>query len=181
MSTYFIADLHFGDPNIIMTEGRPFRTTEEMDEAIIGNWNSVVTNEDEVFILGDLAYEYINRDYLATLLAKLQGKSITLIAGNHDYSLTHLYHTHGIKIIDYPIIFKNYWILSHEPMYVTERAPYANIFGHVHTNPIYNTVSKRSCCVSAERVSYTPVSFAYIKGEVVAANTQVTEAVEMGV
>lgn len=180
MNVYFIADLHFFDNDIINIEGRPFDNYMTMNETIIHNWNSVVADDDIVYLLGDVAHEYSDVESLKTTLKRLNGK-IVLIAGNHDFPWLSTYRELGIEVITYSIILDNYWILSHEPVYVTERAPYANIFGHVHANPIYNTVSKRSCCVSAERVSYTPVSFAYIKGEVVAANTQVTEAVEMGV
>ena len=46
--TYFIADTHFGDDNIRRYENRPFDTVKEMDNALIENWNRVVSNEDEV-------------------------------------------------------------------------------------------------------------------------------------
>jgi calcineurin-like phosphoesterase family protein len=41
--------------------------------------------------------------------------------------------------------------------------PYANIFGHVHANPIYKDFSPQSFCVSVERINYTPISFEEIK------------------
>jgi hypothetical protein len=50
-------------------------------------------------------------------------------------------------------------MVSHFPQYVNDAFPYANIFAHVHNNPIYNSFGKRHFCVSAERINYTPISF----------------------
>ena len=41
-----------------------------------------------------------------------------------------------------------------------------NIFGHIHNNPMYLTVSSRSYCVSIERNGYKPICFDYIKERV---------------
>ena len=52
---YCTSDCHFNHKNILSYEpqSRPFATIEEMNETIISNWNSVVTAEDEVWVLGD--------------------------------------------------------------------------------------------------------------------------------
>ena len=60
---------------------------------------------------------------------------------------------------DLPVILEGFWILSHEPLYVCENMPYANLFGHVHASPLYKTFSRQHYCVSAERIGYTPISF----------------------
>ncbi|MCM1505672.1 MAG: hypothetical protein NC177_00835 [Ruminococcus flavefaciens] len=44
--------------------------------------------------------------------------------------------------------------------------PYANIFGHVHANPLYKDVSEQSFCVSMERTAYRPVEFTDIKRQI---------------
>ena len=77
---YYIADTHFGHYNILKHSKRPFTSVEEMDEAIIKNWNDVVTDNDDVYILGDFCFKSKNPEmYLKQLKGKLH-----LIIGNHD-------------------------------------------------------------------------------------------------
>lgn len=145
---FFIADTHFGDKNVFEMSGEKkfFASAKEKDNVIIERWNETVAPEDTVFILGD--FGDMNYWY------HLNGKKI-LIKGNHD--------NERYCDIIYPIIYENFFILSHEPMWVDEDSPYANIFGHIHYNPIYKTVSSRSYCVCACRNNYTPVEFETIK------------------
>ena len=151
MSIFFIADTHFGDDSIRRYENRPFATVEEMDGTIIKNWNETVSDEDTVYLVGDVGD--VNK------LSVLNGK-IILIRGNHDKLPSEEYKACGVLgVYDLPVVYENFWILSHEPMYVNRNAPYANIFGHIHDNPQYRTVSERSFCVSVERIGYKPVSF----------------------
>ena len=52
---FLTADLHLGHANIIRYCGRPYRDINEMNEDLIRRWNSVVTDNDRVFFLGDFA------------------------------------------------------------------------------------------------------------------------------
>ena len=54
---HYIADTHFGHDNIRRLSNRPFDSIEEMDETIINNWNSKVTDDDDVYILGDFSHK----------------------------------------------------------------------------------------------------------------------------
>lgn len=158
MSVFFIADTHFGDDDIRRYENRPFKDTDEMDRVIADNWNRVVSEEDEVFLLGDIGD--------VKSLENLKGKKF-LIKGNHDTMTNEEYRTLGFcEVYDRPVIFESFWILSHEPLYVNRNMPYANIFGHIHNDPAYRSVSSRSRCVSVERILYTPISFEQIVSEV---------------
>ena len=78
---FYIADTHFGHENCISFDGRPFKTIEEHDEALIANWNSVVADEDHVYIIGDFAFksEKPVSEYTKRLKWHLH-----LIRGNHD-------------------------------------------------------------------------------------------------
>lgn len=78
---YFTADLHFGHENIIKYCARPFASVTEMNAALVANWNAVVTADDEVWVLGDVAMGPID-DSLANV-SELHGRKI-LVCGNHD-------------------------------------------------------------------------------------------------
>ena len=79
---YFTADTHFGHYNVIRFCDRPFASAEEMDEAMIQNWNDRVTGNDTVYILGDMFFRSTNAE---GILKRLKGKK-RLIVGNHDGS-----------------------------------------------------------------------------------------------
>lgn len=53
---YYISDLHIGHTNAISFDGRPFANIDEMNNTIIGNWNSRVQKNDTVYILGDFIW-----------------------------------------------------------------------------------------------------------------------------
>ena len=76
---FYTADLHFHYKPFL--PGRPFASVEEMDEAMIRLWNETVTDEDTVYVVGDVGYNggYVPGD----ALGRLQGRK-HLIRGNHD-------------------------------------------------------------------------------------------------
>jgi calcineurin-like phosphoesterase family protein len=86
MTTFFTADTHFGHANIIRYCGRPFASVEEMDEAMIATWNTVVGKEDTVFHLGDFALG-TDAKSIRAVFARLNGRK-RLIVGNHDRQAT---------------------------------------------------------------------------------------------
>lgn len=155
---YFIADTHFGDDSIRKYENRPFQDIQEMNLFLMKSWNDIVNPEDEVYLLGDFS-----ESKCENILASLSGVKY-LIKGNHDTNTNEYYRKIGfLEVYDKPIILESFWILSHKPLYVCENMPYANIFGHVHNSPIYNTYSQQHYCVSVERIGYKPCSFDIIK------------------
>ena len=77
---FYISDLHFSHKNILSFDNRPFFTISEMNEVIINNWNSVVSSNDEVYILGDMFW---NNNDINDILPMLKGR-LYLIKGNHD-------------------------------------------------------------------------------------------------
>lgn len=79
MTTFYTADQHLGHESIITYCDRPFETVAEMNRAIIENWNRVVGDEDEVWVLGDVCLDKRK----LVLVRELRGRKI-LVAGNHD-------------------------------------------------------------------------------------------------
>lgn len=160
---YFIGDTHFLCKDILRYENRPFKSEIDMTEALIENWNKVVNDKDTVFHLGDFS-EGMESDQ-REICSRLAGRKI-LIKGNHDTLSIRQYMKLGFdEVYNYPIILDNFWILSHEPLYINMNMPYANIFAHVHSNPQYTDYSSHSICVSVERdhMRYTPISFDSVK------------------
>lgn len=84
MSTkiFFTSDTHFGHANIIKHDNRPFKDVEEMDKALIDNWNAKVQNRNtQVYHLGDFSYR--NRRSVGYYLEQLYGQ-VHIVFGNHD-------------------------------------------------------------------------------------------------
>ena len=158
---FFAADTHFGDDGIIRYENRPFADTDEMDRVLIEKWNRVVSGDDSVFLLGD--FSAYPSEKSGEICRSLNGRKF-LVMGNHDTLDERQYRELGFEGVSrYPVIYESFWILSHEPLYVNKNMPYANIFGHVHANPIYKTASEQSFCVSIERTGYAPIEFEEVK------------------
>jgi calcineurin-like phosphoesterase family protein len=78
---FVTSDQHFGHARIIELTGRPYADVEEMNAAMIERWNRVVSAQDTVLRLGDLALG-IRADTIPITRA-LNGRKL-LIAGNHD-------------------------------------------------------------------------------------------------
>ena len=81
---WFTGDWHLHHTNIIKYCKRPFKTTEEMDCAILQNYKDTVGKNDTVYFLGDLAMD--GRCTMAILpeLVEHCGGNFTFIVGNHD-------------------------------------------------------------------------------------------------
>lgn len=81
MSVFVTSDTHFFHNNIIKYCNRPFETVDDMNAALIENWNTTVAPTDTVYHLGDVSFGSV--DNTITVLNRLNGK-IHLIVGNHD-------------------------------------------------------------------------------------------------
>lgn len=79
---FFTADLHFGHKNIIKYCNRPFVNLEEMQDKMIREWNKVIPNDADVFILGDVAFS-LSKTKIKEIFDSLNGRK-HLILGNHD-------------------------------------------------------------------------------------------------
>ncbi len=142
MSNFYIADLHFGHSNVIRFDNRPFKSIQEMDKTIIDNWNSRVTDKDNVYILGDFSW-YGEIDTLR-ILDMLNGHKI-LIKGNHDRISPKIARKCD-KICDYLEIRDEgeKVILSHYPM-ISWNGKFrdsVHLYGHVHNTKEWDICEK---------------------------------------
>lgn len=78
---YFIADMHLGHAGIIRSCKRPFDDVQQMNHALIDNWNARVHPGDHVYVIGDFCYR--SQDSADVYLKQLTGRK-HLIVGNHD-------------------------------------------------------------------------------------------------
>ena len=78
---YITADLHFCHNKEFLYGPRGFTNIEDHDETIVKNWNELINDEDEIYIIGDIMLNDINR--AVKYFNMLKGKK-HIIYGNHD-------------------------------------------------------------------------------------------------
>lgn len=138
---YFTSDTHFCHNKDFCYEPRGFKTIEEMNEKIFNNWNSIVTDEDDIYHLGDVM---LNDDTQGMMyLENLKGK-IHIIRGNHDTDtrVEKYKQLNNIVEITYATIIKYrkaHLYLCHYPTLTAnydDDKPWhknlVNLFGHTH-------------------------------------------------
>ena len=143
---YFISDTHFNHHNILSyePESRPFADIHGMNEYIIERWNERITDEDDVYVLGDFFMGKL--DEIEPILSRLRGH-IHLIRGNHDQpNRIKIYEAHGIDVkdIDYIKYKGRFFILCHFPiandefikMVREDNSEVICLYGHVHSNTV---------------------------------------------
>lgn len=136
---WITSDTHFGHEAIIDFCDRPFKTVEEMDEALIKNWNDRVGVNDFVLHLGDFAFVRKLQDF-DKYFYPLNGR-IILVRGNHDrytkkmqerYNIFYEYHHSGQYQFK---LNKQKYFLNHYPMISWDKSFHGAVhfFGHVHS------------------------------------------------
>lgn len=187
VNIWFTSDLHFGHKNIIKFCNRPWETTEEMDEALIANWNSVVGEKDIVFDLGDFAFATNGR--WKELIQRLNGKHY-LILGNHDITrwpgdktmeLFDRVEQQMIIYIDNRCIYLNHYpYLCYGGSWKNPERAVWQLYGHVHTCPNSSGADDERMIykfpyqydVGVDNNNYMPVSWNQVKEYI---NKQVLE------
>lgn len=91
---FFSSDHHFFHTNVIGFCKRPYSSVEEMNEDMVEKWNTVVSNNDKVYYLGDFS---LSKRAVEVFSLRLNGEKY-LIPGNHDW--VHPYHKKGRRRID---------------------------------------------------------------------------------
>ena len=174
---FFTSDTHFGHENIIKFCNRPFKTTQEMDDTLIQNWNNTIGPEDTVFHLGDFAFG--GSQVWNNALNRLNGHKV-LIIGNHDLkNLRQGYMSHfeavlpqaQLQIEDRAVYLNHYPFLCYGGSYRGEKGAVYQLFGHVHSGPNSTGLDSdrlKYCFsyqydVGVDNNNFTPVSWEKIK------------------
>lgn len=133
MTTWFLADTHFGHANIIKYSNRPFASKEEMDTKMIENWNKKVGVDDDVYHIGDFCF--MDQEKGQSILDRLNGRK-HLVLGNHDKVGRRLKGWEWIKDYHEMTIDGQFIVLCHYAMRVWNRCHKGSIqlFGHSHGN-----------------------------------------------
>jgi calcineurin-like phosphoesterase family protein len=129
---YIISDLHLGHENIIKySQGlRSGTNSEEHDEWIIKQWNSIVKKGDLTYVLGDVAMDKKSLHKVK----RLNGSKI-LIRGNHDIEPCKLYLEYFHQVYGLWRYRGVFW-MSHAPIHPFSLRGLFNLHGHVHQNEL---------------------------------------------
>lgn len=163
---WFTSDQHFGHRNIIQYCKRPFADQEEMHRELIARHNTVVSETEEVFHLGDFA---LDERLIPGILSQLNGRH-TLVVGNHDRchpchsrsdAAKRRYLLYGFSSVSTEIRMGP-WTVNHLPYSETRRYPEWRpvddggwlLHGHVHE--LWKT-KDRMINVGVDQWNYTPV------------------------
>lgn len=159
--TWLYADPHFGHQgvcNFTRHDGSPLRPWDdsfEMTRDLISMYNEIVSDDDRVYILGDVA---MNRRGLDISVPQLKGRKV-LVKGNHDIDKISYYSRYFDDIRSY--VVQKGFILSHIPIHPGSLSRWnVNIHGHLHANQVLNEDGKpdaRYYCVSVERTDFRPI------------------------
>lgn len=154
---WFISDTHFFHANILKftdADGkrlRPFNSLDEMHEYMIEKWNSVVKDNDYVYHLGDVTFQY--HGAFNNLMHRLKGKK-RLIVGNHDKIGNPGLMQHFEKVELWKGFKEGNFTASHFQLKEGSfRDGAYNVHGHTHKDSELPYIS-----VCVEVVDYTPVN-----------------------
>ena len=158
------SDLHFGHDREFIYSERGFKSVDDMNEQLIKNYNELIDDDDEVYILGDCS---VGCDAFNSvdLIAQLKGDK-NLIIGNHDsdkrldyWKSYELFNTISFGA---RFIYKKYhFYLSHYPTLVANYDSWPkvwNLCGHTHTKDRFVDFDKGCYHVEVDAHSNYPVS-----------------------
>jgi len=164
---YFTSDLHFGHDREFIWGPRGFKSVHEMNETIINNWNSIVTPEDDVYVLGDLMLG--DNEIGIGLIKRLKGH-IHVVRGNHDSDVriekyNNCYNIEEVTEGQYLKCGGYTFYLNHFPTFTSNlekdsslKHHLINLFGHTHQKTNFYEDIPFMYHVGVDSHNNTPVS-----------------------
>lgn len=172
-NVWLTSDLHINHNKEFIYKARGFNSIEEMNEAIVENWNSVVGKDDIVYCLGDVSMGETKKNNSLKLINQLNGH-IILIIGNHDTdNRLDLYREcRNIESIEYAFRFRKgkrtYW-LSHYPTITAnsgKEKPVWCLSGHTHSKEKFDDNYYYNYNVGLDAHDMFPVSFSQVEKDI---------------
>lgn len=174
---WFTSDLHLMHNKSFLYEPRGFSSTEEMCEAIVERWNSIVRDEDFVYNLGDIALSDV--DAAIPYLQQLKGHQIWIL-GNHDtlgkigkiLPACPKIQLLGTERDSYATVLKSgkwSFYLSHYPTLTGNNEAWrkvANLCGHSHTQDKWADWDKICYHVEMDAHNCYPINLDQIKEDI---------------
>lgn len=166
-NTFFTADLHLYHNNMINYASRPFGGLNEMHSHITKAFNSILTTDSDLYIVGDvtlLSSEFGGR--IKKALAAINGRK-HLVIGNHDTWKVRNYLEAGITTVHSAGSFKHKdirFFMMHDPAeyLCVENGTNVLLCGHIHTLFKHLFPEKRIINVGVDVWEYKPVSIEQI-------------------
>jgi len=144
---YYIADLHFGFERVLVIDKLDVESAEKRNKLVIARWNSVVADDDDVYIAGDIMWETATQDKAFEIVKKLKGRK-HLAVGNHDKMTSDEFKKCFVSIEGFYDIIDNGRpvFVSHYPImfYPHQHRGGYMIYGHVHKSHEYSHTLKWS-------------------------------------
>lgn len=168
---FFTSDLHFCHDKEFLYGPRGFSSVEEMNEAIVERWNRVVTEFDQVYVLGDLV---LNDNEKGVEYIKRLNGSIHVILGNHDtktreqiyvglQNVAKVSFAERIKCDGITLFLTHYPCITSNTQKESLSQTVFNLHGHTHSKEVYDESIPCAYNVALDAHDCTPVSFTEIK------------------
>jgi calcineurin-like phosphoesterase family protein len=162
---YVTSDTWFGRSQILqIANRRTFIDVDKMNEALIENWNRVISKDDTVFHLGNFAWDPFIAE---NALKKLKGK-IYFLLGNVDEALLEVYENFkNVTIIEDQIITLPLHdvVLSHYPllMWAGKESGTLHIHGHAVFDHLTDLTVERRVNICTDHWGFTPIKISTLK------------------
>jgi calcineurin-like phosphoesterase family protein len=166
---FITSDEHYGHFNMIRICDRPYTSVGDMDQALIHNHNSIVSNDDITIHLGDFIWKGHNFNHI---VYQLNGFHI-FIRGNHDHSYpskqiadtnTDKYVILENQIFEFEYL-KKYFVACHYPMIEWNQSFRGSVHLYGHTHKVVEG-SKNSYHVGVDTNNWQPVEVSKFVGKI---------------
>lgn len=158
---WITADWHFSHDRDFIWQARGFNSVQEMNETIVKNYNSLVGEDDDVYVLGDLMLGGPSAAAGNLRLVSQMNGRLHLVRGNHDTDTRWRAYAELPNVVEQEnAIYLNYnkyhFYLSHFPTLTSnfedDKKPWQrtlSISGHCHSKNHFNEGTSFNACVDA--------------------------------